>query len=198
MSVLNTTHKQIFNFWKDKCITESGFICAEGQYDYNKSIKVIKDCGEPECWCCGKFINKIYIHKSYESDLVNDCSKIWEYKEVKSELNRCHIIPKSLGGSDQPENLFLLCEECHYKSPDTDNPTLFLKWIYRMRKTILIDGFTEYKQYYDYIIQECHNSNKDLDTMDIEYIKCHIGTHGGAISPWSIAMLAVDSCKTKP
>lgn len=31
----------------------------------------------------------------------------------KSRLERCHIIPSSLGGTDNPCNLILLCHRCH-------------------------------------------------------------------------------------
>jgi hypothetical protein len=44
-------------------------------------------------------------------------------------LQRCHIIPKSLGGSDEPSNLFLMCAECHDLAPNTPLPHLFFKWV---------------------------------------------------------------------
>lgn len=43
-------------------------------------------------------------------------------------LERCHIIPRSLGGSDNPENLFLLCRECHDDAPDITSKKFFLMW----------------------------------------------------------------------
>jgi HNH endonuclease len=46
----------------------------------------------------------------------------------KAPLQRCHIIPKSLGGSDDPNNLFLMCRECHDLSPDTTDVDLFFQW----------------------------------------------------------------------
>lgn len=53
------------------------------------------------CWCCGRS----------------------GHQEI------CHIMPKSLGGADNPENLFLLCGECHFVSPDTTNRCVFYDWI---------------------------------------------------------------------
>lgn len=53
------------------------------------------------CWCCGRS----------------------GYQEI------AHIVPHSLGGSSTPENLFLLCAECHILSPDAADPEFFYKWI---------------------------------------------------------------------
>ena len=55
-------------------------------------------------------------------------SRCWCCSNVKS-LEVCHIVPKSLAGYDKPENLFLLCRECHRNSPDCSDPEFFLQWI---------------------------------------------------------------------
>lgn len=47
--------------------------------------------------------------------------------EVRCE--RCHIIPRSLGGSDEPDNLVLLCHQCHQENPNTEDPQLFWEWL---------------------------------------------------------------------
>jgi 5-methylcytosine-specific restriction endonuclease McrA len=43
-------------------------------------------------------------------------------------LERCHIIPRSLGGTDHPSNLFLMCARCHASSPDTGTEVYFWRW----------------------------------------------------------------------
>ncbi|AGL02277.1 HNH endonuclease [Desulfoscipio gibsoniae] len=40
-----------------------------------------------------------------------------------------HIIPKSLGGSDDVDNLFLMCRECHDRSPNTISREIFFEWV---------------------------------------------------------------------
>jgi hypothetical protein len=42
---------------------------------------------------------------------------------------KCHIIPKSLGGSDKPENIVALCAMCHDEAPNVADPNAMWKWI---------------------------------------------------------------------
>lgn len=58
------------------------------------------DEGATHCWNCGD----------------NRQSKS---QKSKVTLERCHIIPKSKGGSDLEDNLVLLCTHCHKEAPDT-------------------------------------------------------------------------------
>lgn len=54
----------------------------------------------------------------------------------KVPLQRCHIIPKSLGGTDTVDNLFLMCKECHDLAPNTPSRTAFLKWVSKQHWTV--------------------------------------------------------------
>jgi ribosomal protein L37E len=47
----------------------------------------------------------------------------------KSNLERCHIIPHSLGGSDSTDNLVLLCRRCHRESPNVKDPSFIWRWL---------------------------------------------------------------------
>lgn len=47
----------------------------------------------------------------------------------KRNLERCHIIPASLGGKDEPANLVLLCERCHKDGPNVSDPEVMWDWI---------------------------------------------------------------------
>lgn len=44
-------------------------------------------------------------------------------------LDRCHIIPDSLGGKDEPENLVLLCMRCHADGPNVADQEIMWDWI---------------------------------------------------------------------
>ena len=54
------------------------------------------------CWCCGN----------------------------KRNTERAHMKPQSLGGTNDPDNFLLLCEECHKEAPDVDKETM-LAWLTR-------------------------------------------------------------------
>jgi len=45
------------------------------------------------------------------------------------KLQRCHIVPESLGGADEPSNLVLLCGQCHAEAPNVDDPTFMWDWL---------------------------------------------------------------------
>lgn len=46
-------------------------------------------------------------------------------------LEKCHLKPKALGGSDKAENLVLLCNRCHRNAPNTVYKDIMLSWIDR-------------------------------------------------------------------
>lgn len=129
-------HSKIFDYWKDKCIDKFGNVYPNIPEYYDKTIEVVTDWGEPECWCCRKVI-PVEKEEKYDEwiqdDTDNGLKKIWDSKTVKHYLNKAHIKPKMLGGEDKPENLFLICEECHKRSPDLSNPKMFISYIYGCR-----------------------------------------------------------------
>lgn len=47
----------------------------------------------------------------------------------KSRLERCHIVPDSLGGACDPSNLVLLCGRCHREAPNVADPRLMWIWL---------------------------------------------------------------------
>lgn len=44
-------------------------------------------------------------------------------------LERCHIIPRALGGKDVPINYVLLCKDCHAEAPNVNDPKFMWEWI---------------------------------------------------------------------
>ncbi|MGW3007291.1 HNH endonuclease [Streptomyces sp. NPDC001219] len=72
--------------------------------------------GEPCCFACGWF------------------SERWEKATPQASwrratLDRAHIVPRSLGGSEAADNLLLLCRPCHEDSPDWADPRQMARWI---------------------------------------------------------------------
>lgn len=51
----------------------------------------------------------------------------------KRKLYRCHIIPDSLGGKDEPSNFVLLCADCHKEAPNVESSTFMWDWIKSFR-----------------------------------------------------------------
>jgi hypothetical protein len=50
-------------------------------------------------------------------------------REMSKNLQRCHIIPASLGGSNEPDNFVLLCSRCHSLAPNINNPDVMWEWL---------------------------------------------------------------------
>lgn len=47
----------------------------------------------------------------------------------KKNLQRCHIVPDSIGGKDEASNLVLLCKRCHADGPNVKDPEIMWDWI---------------------------------------------------------------------
>lgn len=132
MGVVHTGFYDIFTYWRNKKIAKSGEVfcvdsCEEGE-------PAVLDLFTPCCWCCGKQA-KIDLSK-YENETLTDeqiLESIWKRGSFKNKIQRAHIIPSALGGEDIPENLFLLCPDCHFLSPDTKNKPAFFRWIINRR-----------------------------------------------------------------
>lgn len=74
----------------------------------------------------------------YWARRVNECGLSVDWAEAEShcwrcgyekDLERCHIIPDSLGGKDEPSNLVLLCKQCHAEGPNVTDPEIMWDWI---------------------------------------------------------------------
>lgn len=134
----NIPHYSIFEQWKNKVILDTGDVKTIDEIIdevvCNEYVKVVYDWGEPSCWACDKPVIGVYEEKRSKDETI-DLSKIWNDAYVKRKLQRCHIKPRTLGGKDAPENMFLMCDKCHSESPDTVNSKNFFRWVYDQRKT---------------------------------------------------------------
>ena len=74
----------------------------------------------------------------YWSGRVDECGLSVDWAEAdkrcwrcgcERNLQRCHIIPDSLGGKDDPSNIVLLCERCHIDGPNVTDPEIMWDWI---------------------------------------------------------------------
>lgn len=197
--VINTRHSEIFECYKNKCITFDGRLEIEIGYDgydktkanVNNSIPVVIDWGEPSCFACGRWTG-VQIENNDDN-----IKKLWDDKKVKSNLQRAHIIPAALGGTDSPENLFCLCARCHRDSPDTIYPKEFFKWVYQRRK----DGTVEQRTFTK-AVEKCKEENVNpvfinVDKTFNDNFKT-MNTHGSIMSESSyIASLVGDATEAQ-
>jgi len=77
-------------------------------------------------------IVEYWFSRVYEGDLSVDAAEAHERCwrcGCKKALERCHIVPDSLGGKDEPENLVLLYKRCHADDPNVSDPEVMWDWI---------------------------------------------------------------------
>ncbi len=74
----------------------------------------------------------------YWSKRVDECGLSVDWAEAhthcwrcgcEKNLERCHIVPDSLGGEDAPHNIVLLCKRCHVDGPNVTDPEIMWDWI---------------------------------------------------------------------
>ena len=72
-----------------------------------------------------------------QADLDEDGGRCWRCGTTKN-VQRCHIIPHSQGGGDEPSNLLLLCRDCHNDAPNVSNATAedFFNWMKNSRHSL--------------------------------------------------------------
>ena len=142
MANVTKSHFKIYEYWANKVITPDGDIKENSEDIRTDDRWVVEDDYYPRCWACGRPVvsdNKFDRWIKGLEDANGDVAlnKLWNHKDVRSALQRCHIKPGSLGGEDVVSNLFLMCPDCHEKSPDTIYRNSFFKWVVNRRKETL-------------------------------------------------------------
>lgn len=68
------------------------------------------------------------------SDAERLCWRCGDPPEVcgRSNLDRAHLVPHSLGGTDDPTNMVLLCEDCHHWGPNFIDPKFMLSHVQQL------------------------------------------------------------------
>lgn len=189
----NVSHTKIYDFWCGRYISSDGEVYSE---KVSGSVPVIDDAEYPRCWACGKRVKHIEDSPEYQKCVEDkDARSMYRLKESKSFLNRCHIVPFAFGGSDEPNNLFLLCEKCHSESPDTDDYRNFLMWVYQKRQEFLRDLIDfDLWGMIDKVTKLCEEQGKDPYSGNLSKM-ANINIHGGKISEASIIYAYVNSCQ---
>ena len=105
------------------------------------------------------------------------------------QLERCHIVPDSLGGEDTPSNFVILCKRCHLDNPNVADPEVMWDWL-RAYSVPLYDtfwwmnGLEEYKKIYGKsYVEELRARGVSLEDPEFKAIlngqwekaSCHFG-----------------------
>lgn len=79
------------------------------------------DWGEPACMRCG------YWDESWDDIEPSEKHpyRRWNF----AALERCHVVPRYLGGSDEVSNLVLMCHPCHARQPDSQDPGVTFEYM---------------------------------------------------------------------
>jgi ribosomal protein L37E len=114
----------------------------------------------------------------------------------KSSLERCHIIPHSIGGSASPDNFVLLCRRCHREAPNVKDSSFMWQWL-RAHAVPLYDtywtirGFDEFEKLFKRkpFADVPHDFSRDeIDEMLSTYMRDVIHHFGeGRLNPSTIA-----------
>ena len=88
-----------------------------------------------------KRLNPPSIDKIVEYWEVNQCEcdlgidwseakgRCWRCSKESKSIEKCHIVPHSLGGSNEPSNFVLLCKRCHREAPNVNDSRGMWDWL---------------------------------------------------------------------
>lgn len=185
---LRTKHLDIALYWDDKVLYPDGHV--ETWNGDSSGEMMITDIGEPACWACGYPVT-LSATKLAEIEALPNIESVYKHKLVTSRLQRCHLIPRAKGGSDDPSNIVLLCPECHAQAPDTAHSKHMLRWIYKRKKEytfgklnprILIDRAMKTLIDLGYDVSGIPELVRDLTNEQCkDYVRSLAGLHASAV-----------------
>ena len=143
------------------------------------------------------WIENTNIHESELNfdwaDAYTNCWNCGDDKYSKSQkkvfLQRCHIIPHALGGSDTPNNYVLLCKQCHAEAPNIANTDDMWDWIksnrvpysiygtYRINKALIMFEQREGESFFEKIVKKENFDIKNVNNL-LSNSKNTINSHG--------------------
>lgn len=127
---------------------------------------------------------KVAIHDWQEMNELDLERMCWACGGCTKKLQKCHIIPRMLGGKDNPSNIVPLCCICHDKAPDVKDQNEMWNWVEAQQNSWTSIGLGRYA----WIVEMLENdpaasSVKDVDLrrflegFNIYLRQC--GLHGG-------------------
>ena len=192
----NISFSRIVDYWKDKCLYNGEVYTIDelpkGVMDYSEIKLPVVDIAEPACFACGK-----YDITGSKDPPENPSKAQIESSWKKHRFEKCHIVPKMFGGEETPENLFILCKDCHKESPDTPFPEIFFNWV-EHKDSFFITGYESIKNTIDsqlrlynitgeeketfYSMMNKLLSDYSKDVVFFNFIRNNLGVHGANVS----------------
>ena len=109
----------------------------------NKNHQWIKECWDH----CSGIVSELDVAVDWGS-WESECSRCWCCGH-EGRLQRCHVVPKSLGGDDSAANVVPLCAQCHDEAPDVIDPSEMFRWIAERQNPVSGLGLGRYWHLYD-------------------------------------------------
>jgi hypothetical protein len=172
----STTRAAIAEYWLDTAEGRERLPENEARFDW----------GEPNCFACGFW--------GTTDDEPPDVWKAWN----RARLDRCHLVPRTLGGDDQPANLVLLCSRCHRDAPNVADPTYMLRWIadrgsWVTRELSLIEGAIDRAGFRDVVASLSDEQLAAHRELFPELLRSWTATHGPYVTDSTIEAAIVES-----
>ena len=121
-------------------------------YWWYRHRRFVIDLGEPACFACSWYSERWPIVTPGAG--AQELRRLWDKAEG---LERCHLVPAAHGGEDHPQNLVLLCHECHLAAPNYTAWRPMLEWIERQPNWFVA--------YFEAVIHELEALGADLAAL---------------------------------
>lgn len=100
---------------------------SKGAITFGRSKKMSKEIKTTREDICNYWFSRIE-ESEFSVDASEALERCWRCGS-KRNLERCHIISRSLGGEDVPSNYVLLCKRCHLENPNVEDPEIIWDWL---------------------------------------------------------------------
>lgn len=162
---LSTRKSAIARYWLD---TPAGI----ARFPENPALN---DLYGPRCFACEAQSFRLAEYRLRESDPWS----IWD----AAYFDRCHIVPRALGGEDDPQNLVLLCSTCHRDAPNVGEPQYMIDWMtareyFWDRHTRLVWEAIEIYDLHDQFEFVCAHRLDEHQAIYRDLLRTWTGTHG--------------------
>lgn len=156
---------------------------------------------KPQKWvedCIAHWSGRVF-EQDIGVDWADAHDRCWRCGAARS-LQKCHVVARQFGGSDDYSNIIPMCSECHDEAPDVTDAGEMWRWIKETRP--MFYGTLKAER----AIAICVGRNVDISRFDLEkfcFASVNVGVHlmqngtGCRIKASSLAWAIEQACKTE-